>query len=111
MIQLQAEFVQTRSQMQIMVANHDNLTRSHGALNSQSDALFRQRAEEIKASKDKVSHLFFTQKFNLLDMKAMQPEMFKGRRLDAFKPWARKLKLYCNAKRQGFRKAFGWAEA
>ena len=73
-------------------------------LKLQSDSLFRQRAEEIKASEDKLSRLLFNQKFDLLDMKAMQPEMFKGRRNDAFKPWARKLKAYCNAKRQGFRK-------
>ena len=103
MIQLQTELAQARSQMQLMAANHDNSMRSHEALNNQSDALFRQRADEIKASEDKLSKLLFTQKFDLLDMKAMQPEMFKGRRLDAFKPWARKLKEYCNAKRQGAR--------
>ena len=105
MVQLQAERAQTRSQMQMMAANHGNFTRSHEVLKNQSDALFRQRAHEIKASEDKLSRLLFTQKFDLLDMEAMQPEMFKGQRLDAFKPRARKLKAYCNAKRQGFRKA------
>ena len=64
--------------MQMMAAKHDNLTRSHEVLKGQSDALFRQRAEEIKASEDKLSRLMFTQKFDLLDMKAMQPEMLKG---------------------------------
>ena len=111
MIQLQTDLAQTRSQMQMMAASHDNLQRAHEALKGQSDALFRQRAEEIKASEDKLSRLLFSQKFDLLDMQAMQPEMFKGRRNDAFKPWARKLKAYCNAKRQGFRKALEWAES
>ena len=92
MIQLQNDLAQTRSQMTMMASSHDNLSRAHEALKAQSDALFRQRADEIKASEDKLSRLMFSQKFDLLDMKAMQPEMFKGRRNDAFKPWARKLK-------------------
>ena len=96
--------------MQMMAANHDNLTRAHEALRLQSDALFRQRAEEITSSEDRLSRMLFTQKFDLLDLKVMQPEMFKGRRLDAFKPWAWKLKAYCNANRHGFRKAVDGAE-
>ena len=111
MIQLQNDLAQTRNQMAMMATSHDDLARAHEALKNQSDSLFRQRADEIKASEDKLSKLMFTQKFDLLDMKAMQPEMFKGRRNDAFKPWARKLKAYCNAKRQGFRKALEWAES
>ena len=91
--------------MAMMASSHDSLSRAHEALKDQSDALFRQRADEIRASEDKLSKLMFTQKPDLLDMKAMQPKMFKGRRNDAFKPWARKLKAYCNAKRQGCRKA------
>jgi uncharacterized membrane protein len=113
MIQLQNDLAQTRQQMAIMASSHDNLSRAHEALKDQSDTLFRQRADEIRASEDKLSKLMFTQntqKFDLLDLKTMQPEVFKGRRNDAFKPWARKLKAYCNAKRQGFRKALEWAE-
>ena len=53
MILLQSELAQTRKQMQMMAANHDNLVLSHEALKSQSDALFRQRADEIKASEEK----------------------------------------------------------
>ena len=111
MIQLQNDLAQTRSQMAIMASSHDNLAIAHEALKNQSDALFRQRAEEIRASEDKLSKLLFSQKFELLDLKTMQPEVFKGRRNDAFKPWARKLKAYCNAKRHGFRKALEWAES
>ena len=111
MIQLQNDLAQTRQQMAIMASSHDNLAIAHEALKSQSDMLFRQRAEEIKNSEDKLAKLMFTQKFDLLDLKTMQPEVFKGRRNDAFKPWARKLKAYCNAKRHGFRKALEWADA
>ena len=52
MIQLQNELAQTRSQMQMMAASHDNLSRAHKALKLQSVSLFRQRADEIKASVD-----------------------------------------------------------
>ena len=93
MIQLQNDLAQTRSQMTMMASSHDNLSRAHEVLKAQSDILFRQRADEIRASEDKLSRLMFNQKFDLLDMKAMQPEMFKGRRNDAFKPWARKIAM------------------
>ena len=76
MIQLQNDLAQTRQQMTIMASSHDNLAVAHEALKNQSDALFRQRAEEIKASEDKLSRLMFTQKFDLLVMKAMQPAMW-----------------------------------
>ena len=66
LLQLQTELAQTRSQIQMMAANHDNLMRSHEALKNQSDALFRQRADEIKASEEKLSKLLFTQKVDLL---------------------------------------------
>ena len=73
MIQLQNDLAQTRQQMAIMASSHDNLSRAHKALKDQSDALFRQRADEIRASEDKLSKLMFTQKFDLLDLKTMQP--------------------------------------
>ena len=36
--------------------------------------------------------------------------MFKGRVTDAFKPWQKKMKAFCNSKRSGFRAALEWAE-
>ena len=77
-----------------MAANHDNLTTAHESLEAQSAVLFRQRADEIIFVQEKLARLLFTKKFDLLGLKAMQPEVFKGRRLDAFKPWARKFKAY-----------------
>ena len=110
MIQLQAELAQTREQLGRMAASHDNLQHAHLALRSEADGLFRQQRDEIQRSEEKVAKLLFTQKFDLLDLKAMQPEVFKGRRNEPFKPWARKMKAYCNAKRGGFRAALTWAE-
>ena len=54
--------------------------------------------------------MLFTQKFDLLDMKTLQPEAFRGKQNETFKPWARKVKAFCNAKKMGFRKALEWAE-
>ena len=110
MVQIQREFANTREQMSRLAQQHDSLRHEHDLLKATSDQLFRVRQDEIRASEDKLQKLLFGQKFDLLDLKALQPENFKGRRTDAFKPWARKLKAYCNAKRQGFRKALEWAE-
>ena len=110
MIQLQSEFASQRQQMQLMAQQHGALQNAHLVLRAESDALFRQRQEEIAASEKKLNSLLFNQKFDLLDAKALQPDKYKGRRAEAFKPWARKLKAYCNAKRGGFRKALEGAE-
>ena len=40
----------------------------------------------------------------------MKPTSFSGGKLERWRPWARKTKAYCNAKRQGFRAAIEWAE-
>ena len=110
MVQLQAEMAQARDQIARMASAHDGLQKAHLALRDESDALFKARQFEIEQSERKLEKLLFNQKFDLLDLKAMQPEVFKGRRAEAFKPWARKLKAYCNAKRGGFRKALEWAQ-
>ena len=110
MVQLQAEFATTKQQLAVVAQQHDALQQAHLVLRAESDTLFRTRQEEIRASEQKLEKLLFSQKFDLLDLKNMQPDKFRGRRVEAFKPWARKLKAYCNAKRGGFRKALEWAE-
>ena len=40
----------------------------------------------------------------------MKPSVFKGERTEKWKPWARRIKAYCNAKQAGFKKAIEWAE-
>ena len=115
--QLQAELKTTREQLALMASSHDQLRGAHDALRTAHDALrtatdneLQRKAAEITASEDKLSRLLFNRKFELLDMKTLQPETFRGRAHEAFKPWARKVKAFCNAKRQGFRKALEWAE-
>ena len=118
MIQLQSEMRGTRSQLAEMATAHDELREavtklesvSSAGVASEGDRKFAEQAAAIEKMEVQLQRLLFTQKFDLLDAKAMTPEVYRGKRTEAFKPWARKLKHYCNAKRSGFRKALDWAE-
>ena len=105
---LQLELQQTRAHLAQLATSHETLKTAHDALNSASHRLFGERALEITASEDKLRNLIFTQKFDLVDLKEITPDQFRGRKTDNFKPWAKKLKAYCNAKRSGFRGALEW---
>ena len=107
---LQAELQQTRAQVLAIAQSHEALKTAHEALNQEAERLFKQRADDIRSAEDRLRNLLFRQQFDLLDLKDLKPGDFKGRRTENFKPWARKLKAYCNGKRDGFRKALEWAE-
>ena len=111
MQQLQNELQTTRSQMQQMAGEHDNLRQAHEALRAATDTALQARAAEIANAEVKLQRLLLKEKFDLLDIKTMQPENFHGKQTETFKPWARKVKAFCNAKKAGFRKALEWAEA
>ena len=102
---MQAELTATRNQVGQMAQSYDQLRAAHEALRLASDNALNQRAAEIAAMEQKLQQLLFNQKFDLLDMKTLQPEVFKGKHTEAFKPWAKKVKAFCNAKKAGFRKA------
>ena len=108
--QLQQELATTRDQMAAMATAHDSLRQAHESLRSATDLALQSKAAEIQASETKLQRLMFNQKFDLLDMKTLTPDTFKGKQSDSFKPWARKVKAFCNAKKSGFRKALEWAE-
>ena len=109
--QLQTELHATRAHVVQISAAHDALKAAHDALNAASHRLFGERETQIRESEEKLKNLIFTQKFDLIDFKDLKPDQFKGRKTEAFKPWAKKLKAYCNNKRSGFRKALEWAES
>ena len=110
MTQLQTELATTRTQMAQMAAEHDNLRQAREALRAATDTALQAKASEIASSEAKLKQLMSNQKFDLLDMKTLQPETFKGKQSEAFKPWARKVKAFCNAKKVGFRRALEWSE-
>ena len=94
-----------------MASAHDALAAAHEALRQASEQALNEKTARIAETEDKLSKLSFQQKFDLLDFKTLQPEIFKGRHHETFKPWARKVKAFCKFKQQGFRKALDWAEA
>ena len=44
-------------------------------------------------------------RFDLIDTKAMSPNIFSGDRSENFKQWVKKVKAYCNARLAGYRRA------
>ena len=79
-------------------------------MNSEADWLFRVKADQIAALEQRLTATLSTQSFDLLDLKLMKPDRFSEQRNEAWKPWARNFKAYCNGKSQGFRSALEWAE-
>ena len=49
-------------------------------------------------------------RMDLVDVKSMQPAVFKGSMSESYKQWAKKVKAFCNSRKPGFRKALEWAE-
>ena len=86
MTQLQTELATTRTQMAQMAAEHDNLRQAHEALRVATDTALQAKASEIASSEAKLKQLMSNQKFDLLDMKTLQPETFKGKQSEVFKP-------------------------
>ena len=49
-------------------------------------------------------------RMELVDVKTMQPTVFKGGMQESYKQWAKKVKAFCNSRKAGFRQALDWAE-
>ena len=46
----------------------------------------------------------------LLNLKHFEPKVFGGKDSEDIKPWAKRMRGYCNAKRPGYKIAMEWAE-
>ena len=101
LVQLQSELAHSQAQVLQLTQKVDQLTAAHNHLHSESDRLFKERHNEITALEAKVQSTLFRQQFDLLDLKAMKPDKFSGGRNEAWKPWARRFRAYCNGKAQG----------
>ena len=99
-ISLQADLATTRDQVMAITWRFDTLQQAHTQLASESDRIFRAKAVEITAIEQRRHGLLTRQKtdFELLDLKSMKPDKFKGTRSELWKPWARCFKAYCNGK-------------
>ena len=79
MQQLRQELATTRDQMSQMAVAHDTLRQAHESLRTATDTALQARSPEIANSEAKLQRLLLTQKFDLLDMKTLQPDTFHGR--------------------------------
>ena len=105
LLALQNELQQSRGQVFSLTQRFDALATAHQNLNAESDRLFREKSDQIAALEGRLTQTLYKQSFDLLDLKSMKPEKFSGLRAEAWKPWARKFKAYCNGKAGGFRSA------
>ena len=109
-IALQQEVQQTRQMGERVSGAHDALLAAHNALNAAAQNALAEKDQKVKGMEDRLKSLIFRQQSDLLDSKELKPDGFRGRSTEAFKPWQRKFKAFCNSKRTGFRAALEWAE-
>ena len=79
-------------------------------LNFAAQQALADKDQKIHETETRLRSLLFRQQFDLLDLKELKPDHFRGRASETSKPWARKFKAFCNSKRSGFRVALEWAE-
>ena len=118
LIALQTEMGQTRAQLahvssrfDQMAAAHASLQAAHDKLRDDAGRILNERQAEIQQLERSLAGVLKKQHCDLLDLKAMQPSVFTGAKNERWRPWARRIKSYCNAKHTGFKKALEWAEA
>ena len=109
-IALRQELDHTRAQVLQVAGQYDALARAHQALESNSTQLIQMQVDKVAAIEDKMKRHLFNQKMDLLDLKSIKPTVFAGKTTEAWKPWAKKFKLYVNGKLEGFRQALEWSE-
>ena len=107
---LRQELDQTKNQLATMAGQYDTLKGLHDTLERNTDQIFRMQMTQINSAENRMSNLIKKQKVDLLDLKTLQPTTFSGKSGEAWKPWAKNFKLYCNGKSHGFRTALNWAE-
>ena len=107
---MQNQLADARAQINQINTNYDMLRAAHDALNNAAQTAIAQKEARIVEVEANLKSLIFRQQFDLLDSKELKPESFKGNSNEAFKPWQRKMKAFCNSKRTGFRAALEWAE-
>ena len=107
LIALQTELRATRDQVLEITQRYDGLAVAHQTLSAETARVFQIRAGEMATLEQQLKSLLLKQRadYELLDLKSMRPEKYKGTRAEPWKPWARRFKAYCNDKAAGFRAA------
>ena len=86
---------------------HEHNARLYASL----DTLRTESSAAISQLRGLISQFGGGSKFDLLDIKAMQPGKFGGNLNDAFGPWVKTVASWFNMKKDGFQKALEWAQA
>ena len=107
---IEQELNTTRQQVITITQAHETLQAAHEALNLATQAAMTEKTREIRELEGKIHQQNTKQPVDLLDTKDLKPGGFHGRRNENFKPWARKVRAFCNAKSAGMRSAMEWAE-
>ena len=79
------------------------------AESSEAVTTLRRQLLELQASRGGVGP-HRDRSSNLINLKSFEPTPFAGKETDDIKPWAKRIRNYCNAKQSGFRTALEWAE-
>ena len=113
---LQAEMAQTRAQLAAVGTRFDqlqtmytNLQQAHDKLRDDAGRVINEKADQIGELERSIANLNRRHGCELVDLTAMKPANFEGKRGECWRPWARKVKAYCEAKQHGFKKALDWA--
>ena len=102
---LQLQLEQSRAHTVTVTENLDKLR------NESSGAVQELRAQ-LAAMKVLLDEKTKTgeKEMQLLNLKHLEPKTFTGAKDDSYKSWAKKLKTYCNVRKEGFRAALEWCE-
>ena len=86
MIALQDEMRGTRATVDLLASGQEEIQKAVDLLKLTAAAETARQEAKIELLESRIQKLTFTQKFDLLDSKALTPDLFRGRRTDAFKP-------------------------
>ena len=107
--QLADELAVARTQITQLSTAQDELRSQAQAAIAASEARSAALIQQMNAGG--AGHSGASERIELVDFKVNKPENFHGRREESWKSWSRQFKVYCNVRKEGFKKALEWAEA
>ena len=106
---LQAELAITQQRLALAEQHNTQLAESMDKVRSDTDAAFRDMRNRMEEAV-RFAGMSRRDELNLVDIKTMQPSIFSGKASDSYKCWSKKVKAFCNARKDGFRQALEYCE-
>ena len=94
---MRQEMDQLRVQLQAISDDNVALRQAHLTLEQNTAAVLQVQMANAEAVEKRLTGLLHAQKMDLLNLKNYKPEAFSGKNGEAWKPWAKKMKLFLNA--------------